>query len=64
MQQHWEHVYESKAPDQVSWFRPHLETSITFIERAIQGNRDAAFIDVGAGASTLVDDLVGRGTGM
>jgi len=61
MQQHWEHVYESKAPDQVSWFRPHLETSITLIERAIQGNRDASFIDVGAGASTLVDDLVGRG---
>jgi 2-polyprenyl-3-methyl-5-hydroxy-6-metoxy-1,4-benzoquinol methylase len=60
-QQHWERVYGSKAPDQVSWFRPHLETSLTLIERAISGNRSAAIIDVGGGASTLVDDLLQRG---
>jgi 2-polyprenyl-3-methyl-5-hydroxy-6-metoxy-1,4-benzoquinol methylase len=60
-QQHWETVYSSKSPDQVSWFRPHLETSISMIERAAQGNQSASIIDVGAGASTLVDDLIDRG---
>lgn len=60
MQRHWEKVYGAKAPDQVSWFRPHLETSLALIERAA-GRRSASIIDVGGGASTLVDDLLGRG---
>jgi ubiquinone/menaquinone biosynthesis C-methylase UbiE len=59
-QQHWETVYGTKAPDQVSWFRPHLETSLALIERAAAGN-DARIIDVGGGESTLVDDLLARG---
>ena len=61
MQEHWERVYGTKAPDQVSWFRPHLETSLRLIEQAIDGNLDAAIADVGGGASTLVDDLLDRG---
>jgi 2-polyprenyl-3-methyl-5-hydroxy-6-metoxy-1,4-benzoquinol methylase len=60
-QQHWEAIYGAKASDQVSWFRPHLETSIALIERATQGDRSASVIDVGGGASTLVDDLIERG---
>ena len=59
-QEHWERVYEVTAPDQVSWFRPHLETSLALIEQAARGFA-AAIIDVGGGASTLVDDLVARG---
>jgi 2-polyprenyl-3-methyl-5-hydroxy-6-metoxy-1,4-benzoquinol methylase len=59
-QAHWERVYDTKAPDQLSWFSPHLQTSIALIERAA-GDRSASIIDVGAGASTLVDDLVGAG---
>lgn len=61
MQEHWERVYGTKAPDQVSWFRPHLETSLSLIERAIDGNLSASIVDVGGGASTLVDDLLDRG---
>jgi 2-polyprenyl-3-methyl-5-hydroxy-6-metoxy-1,4-benzoquinol methylase len=57
---HWEHVYSTKKPDAVSWYRPHLETSLALIERAA-GSKDAAIIDVGAGESTLVDDLLLRG---
>lgn len=60
VRQHWEKVYGTRAPDQVSWFRPHLETSLTLIERATRGDRDASIIDVGGGASTLVDDLLER----
>jgi SAM-dependent methyltransferase len=58
--EHWEGVYERKQPEQVSWYRPHLEQSLRFIEAAGLGP-DAAIIDVGGGASTLVDDLLERG---
>jgi hypothetical protein len=58
LQRHWQNVYLTKAPDQVSWFRPHLETSLAFIERATGGKRDSAIIDAGGGASSLVDDLL------
>ena len=57
---HWESIYERRAPDQVSWYRPHLERSLEFIERARLAV-DAAIIDVGGGSSTLVDDLLARG---
>lgn len=57
---HWEKVYATKAPDQVSWYRPHLETSIALIERSVS-DRSASILDLGGGESTLVDDLLGRG---
>jgi 2-polyprenyl-3-methyl-5-hydroxy-6-metoxy-1,4-benzoquinol methylase len=57
---HWEKIYETKAPDEVSWYRSHLETSLKLIERAASG-KEASIIDVGGGESTLVDDLLARG---
>jgi len=45
----------------VSWFRPHLETSLSLIERSTGGDLTASTIDVGGGASTLVDDLLDQG---
>ena len=57
---HWEKVYKTKEPDAVSWYRAHLETSLALIERAAQ-SRSASIIDIGAGESTLVDDLLARG---
>jgi SAM-dependent methyltransferase len=59
-QEHWETVFTSKLADQVSWYRPHLEISLELIERRAP-DRSAAIIDVGAGESTLVDDLLARG---
>lgn len=58
--EHWEQIYDTKAPDQVSWYSPHLETSLELIERAAPSKK-AAIIDIGGGASTLVDDLLARG---
>ena len=58
--EHWEDVYRRKDPDPVSWYRPQLERSIEFIDGAGLNAR-AAIIDVGGGASTLVDDLLDRG---
>jgi SAM-dependent methyltransferase len=57
--QHWETVYETKAADTVSWYRPHLDSSLALIERAAP-DRGSAVLDVGGGASTLVDDLIAR----
>jgi 2-polyprenyl-3-methyl-5-hydroxy-6-metoxy-1,4-benzoquinol methylase len=57
---HWEKIYHTIAPDAVSWYSPHLETSLALIERAA-GGCSASIIDVGGGASTLVDDLLGQG---
>ena len=59
-QTHWDKIYTQKAPDQVSWYRPHLEASLALIEQAGAGP-SASIIDVGAGESTLVDDLLARG---
>ena len=59
-QNHWDDIYRRKAANQVSWFRPHLELSLRFIENAGL-SRDAAIIDVGGGASTLVGDLIAQG---
>ena len=57
---HWEKIYSEKAPDTVSWYRPHLETSIKLIGRGAH-DVSASIIDVGGGESTLVDDLLARG---
>jgi 2-polyprenyl-3-methyl-5-hydroxy-6-metoxy-1,4-benzoquinol methylase len=59
-QSHWERIYAEKAPEAVSWYRPHLEKSLSFIEQFALG-KSAAIIDVGGGESTLVDDLLARG---
>ena len=59
-QNHWERIYSEKAPDAVSWYRPHLEKSLSLIEQ-FAPTRSAAIIDVGGGESTLVDDLLARG---
>jgi len=32
-QTHWERIYKEKAPDAVSWYRPHLETSLDLIKK-------------------------------
>lgn len=57
---HWQQVYTTKAVDAVSWYRPHLDRSLAFID-ALGLDADAPIIDVGAGAATLVDDLLARG---
>lgn len=57
---HWETVYITKDSTQVSWFTEHLNLSLDFIDKT-GVDRDGQIIDVGGGASTLVDDLLDRG---
>jgi SAM-dependent methyltransferase len=58
--QHWERVYRSKRPTEVSWYAPHLDVSLRIIEEAAP-ERASRIIDVGGGEATLVDDLLDRG---
>jgi ubiquinone/menaquinone biosynthesis C-methylase UbiE len=57
---HWEHIYETKSPTQVSWYQEHAQFSLEYIKRTGIRKIDR-IIDVGGGASTLVDDLVADG---
>jgi ubiquinone/menaquinone biosynthesis C-methylase UbiE len=57
---HWEQVYSTKMAEKVGWYKRHLQTSVDWIEE-LNLAADAPIIDVGAGASTLVDDLLGAG---
>lgn len=59
-QEHWEKVYQTKQPDSVSWFQEHATRSLEII-RSIGVASNAQIIDVGGGASTLVDDLLTSG---
>ncbi len=57
---HWESVYINKAATQVSWFQEHAEKSLQLITQH-RPPPAASVIDVGGGASTLVDDLLDAG---
>ena len=54
---HWEHIYETKVPTRVSWYQEHAQFSLQYIKNTGIRQTDP-IIDVGGGASTLVDDLI------
>jgi len=60
LKEHWEKVYQSKLPNAVSWFQEHATRSLELIH-SVAMSLDTPIIDVGGGASTLVDDLLGDG---
>ena len=57
---HWEHVYGTRQPTEVSWFQPVPEKSLQLI-RATGVAHEQAILDAGGGASTLVDNLLAEG---
>jgi hypothetical protein len=57
---HWDEVYQTKQSTSVSWFQQSPEPSLSALER-MSIPSSAAFIDVGGGASNLVDSLLERG---
>jgi SAM-dependent methyltransferase len=59
-QDHWEAVYATKPTEQLGWYKPHLYTSLNWIKE-LSLSKDSKIIDIGAGVSTLVDDLLGEG---
>lgn len=57
---HWEGVYTTKGESEVSWYQAEPRLSLDLIEVA-DGGRRGRIIDVGGGASLLVDRLLDRG---
>lgn len=60
LRDHWQKVYATRAPTEVSWYQPIPERSLALI-RGTGVPPDAALLDVGGGASTLVDHLLVAG---
>lgn len=56
---HWEGVYSTKSETAVSWYQPRSTRSLSYIMEVT--DQAAPIIDVGGGASTLVDDLLAQG---
>ena len=61
-QAHWQQVYKEKGEYQVSWFQDQPAISLELIE-AVGAKPSLAIIDIGGGASRLMDALVDRGYG-
>jgi SAM-dependent methyltransferase len=57
--EHWDTVYGTKAADEVSWFQRQPTTSQRLLTSV--SSPSGAVVDVGAGASTLVDTLLDAG---
>ena len=57
---HWEQVYSKTDPDALSWFQLHADQSLRLI-RDTRLPCSASIIDIGGGASMLVDDLLAHG---
>lgn len=59
-QAHWEHIYETKAENELSWYQENPAISLDLI-RTTGVKSSAAIIDIGGGASRLVDALLSEG---
>ncbi|MEX2109056.1 MAG: class I SAM-dependent methyltransferase [Gemmatimonadaceae bacterium] len=57
---HWDGIYQSRSVGELSWFQPEARRSLELITR-FAPDRSAPIIDVGGGASVLVDDLLDAG---
>jgi len=57
---YWERIYAERNPDEVSWYQAHPQHSLSLITDSGLGTA-ARIIDVGGGASTLVDYLLSAG---
>ena len=60
IKKHWETVYETKNPNQVSWTQEIPKTSLNLIH-SFNINKNAKIIDIGGGDSKLVDFLLDEG---
>ena len=58
--EHWENVYETKTPDQMSWTQDEYATSLRLI-KSLNANKSAKIIDVGGGDGSFIQALLDEG---
>ena len=56
---HWDDVYRAKSAQELSWFQASADTSLAAID--LLGHAPRSLIDIGGGASVLVDQLLAKG---
>jgi SAM-dependent methyltransferase len=59
-EEHWDEIYRAKQPTAVSWYQPSPEPSLRVLDQFATG-KARSLIDIGGGASNLVDALLERG---
>ena len=60
LQKHWENVYQTKLPEEMSWYQSSPFASLNFIQQ-FNVSKSAKIIDIGGGDSLLVDHLLDLG---
>ncbi len=60
VKEHWENIYQTKKSNELSWHQEKPKTSLNLISET-NLDKDAKIIDVGAGDSKLVDNLIALG---
>ena len=60
-QDHWDEVYGARSEDELTWFEATPTASLDLVRTHLEPGE--AFIDIGAGASRLVDALLKAGLG-
>jgi len=58
---HWDRVWSDRDPDQVTWFQAEPKLSLRLLKSVMTG--EDGIIDIGGGASRLVDHLLDHGYG-
>jgi SAM-dependent methyltransferase len=57
---HWEQIYSTKQIKSLGWYIPHIQPTLDWISK-LNLDSETPIIDIGGGASTLVDDLLEAG---
>jgi SAM-dependent methyltransferase len=60
LKEHWENVYRTKRPSEVSWYQAEADVSARLIQE-VAPDRSTPLLDVGSGTSVLVSQLVAAG---
>lgn len=60
-QAYWDKIYQEKDPMEVSWYQNEPDVSLNFITKLTGKTKEAQIIDVGGGASVLIDYLLNLG---
>jgi SAM-dependent methyltransferase len=61
--EHWDQIYSTKTSEETSWHQPRPETSLRLLDEAVArtGSDPGSIVDVGAGTSTLAEELASAG---
>ena len=60
MKRHWENIYSSKQPNELSWTQNFPQISLDLI-RSLNLSKSSSIIDIGGGQSKLADVLINLG---